>query len=254
MSGPLHMVERGTGTATPLVLVHGFGGSAASWLAVQTALSGTRRVIAFDLPGHGKSRAHPANTYEGMAEAVCETLDSLDIGRFHLCAHSMGGAVSTTLALNDPARIASLTLIAPGGFGGLVNEKLMRRFASAVTADELQEIISAFFSATSLVPRHIGAHLASERTDPAVPQRLDALLSAMLQGQHQRAVGKERLAELSCPVRVLWGEQDEVQSSHTIAHLPPTVAVHRFPQAGHMVHVEAAREVAQILRWQMSAE
>lgn len=254
MTGPLHVVERGQGAGEPLVLVHGFGGSAASWLAVQTALSGTRRVIAVDLPGHGKSRTHPAITYEGMAEAVVQTLDTLGIGRFHLCAHSMGGAVSTTLALAYPDRVASLTLIAPGGFGGLVNEKLMRRFANAVTADELQEIISAFFSATSLVPRHIGAHLASERADPAVPQRLDALLSAMLDGQHQRAVGKERLAELSCPVRILWGEQDEVQSDHTIANLPPVVAVHRFPHAGHMVHVEAAREVAHILRWQMRGE
>lgn len=254
MKNFLHFVERGTGHTTPLVLLHGFGGSAGSWLAVQTALAGSRRVIAVDLPGHGGSRNHPANDYHGMAEAVIQTLDSIGIGHFHLAGHSMGGAVATTLALARQERVASLTLICPGGFGGLVNEQLMRRFANAITADELQEILSTFFAASSLVPRHVGAYLAAERADPAVTQRFDALLSAMLDGPHQLPVEKHRLAGLAVPVRILWGEQDEVQSAHTIDDLPPIVAVHRFKAAGHMVHVEAAREVAAILRLQMRGE
>jgi len=253
-SSLLHVVEQGNGTSTPLILLHGFGGDAGSWLSVQTALAGTRRVLALDLPGHGRSRAHPANDYAGMAQAVLATLDHLAITRFHLAAHSMGGAVASVLALAHQERIASLTPVCPGGFGGLVNERLMRRFASATTADELQEVVSAFFAASSLVPRHVGAHLAIERADPAVNERLGALLTAMIDGPHQVPAGKERLGELTCPVRVIWGDQDEVQSAHTIAGLPPLVGVHRFAAAGHMVHVEAAREIAQILRFQLREE
>lgn len=254
MNRPLYWVSQGEGDGTPLVLLHGFGGEAASWIAVQTALAGRRQVFAIDLPGHGKSRFHPANGYSGMAQAVIDTLDHLSVQRFHLAAHSMGGAVATTLALNASSKIASLTLICPGGFGGLVNEKLMHRFATSTSANELQDIMSQFFSARSIVPRHLGAHLAAAREEPAVTERLNVILSAMLDGPHQVPAGKERLHELACSIRVLWGDHDQVQSEATIANLPSQVALHRFADAGHMVHVEKARQVAHILRLQMLGE
>ena len=254
MTLPLHVVIRGEGEATPLILLHGFGGEAASWLAVQTALTGRRKVLAFDLPGHGQSRDHPANSYDDMAQAVIEQLTNFSISRFHLAAHSMGGAVATTLALQHPDQIASLTLLCPGGFGGLVNEALIHRFARATDAVELQTLLASFFGKTSMVPRHVGQHLAAARTDPAVAKRLTELLNAMIDGPHQIPVDKQRLGDLPCSVRVLWGEQDQVQSAHTIADLPPYIALHRFAAAGHMLHVEAAREVAHILRLQMQGD
>lgn len=247
----LHIVERGAGAATPVVMLHGFGGDAASWLALQTAIGLNRRTLALDLPGHGKSRDHAGKPYDGMAAVVAETLDMAGVSRCHLVAHSMGGAVATTFALSAPERIASLTLAAPGGFGGLVNARLMRRFASATDAAELQAIVEQFFGTESPVPRLVGAHLAAERADPAITLTLTRILDQILDGAHQVPVPKARLGEVDYPVRLLWGEEDRVQTDDTIRNLPPTVALHRFPRAGHMVHVEATREVAAILRLQM---
>src|SRR5260370_41508376 len=51
----LRVLDLGTGDATPVVLVHGFGADLNGWMFTQPALAETRRAIALDLPGHGGS-------------------------------------------------------------------------------------------------------------------------------------------------------------------------------------------------------
>lgn len=251
MDGLLHVSEYGKGADTPLVCLHGFAGEGGSWLALQAAFEHRLRSLAFDLPGHGKSIAHEGLPYEGMADAVLHTLNARGEQRFHLIAHSMGAGVATTLAAMVPQRIASLTLVCPGGFGGEINVRLIRHFARETEAHELQTIIEQFFGPDAHVPRLAGSYLAGQRKTPAVTASLARIAEHLIEGTHQKPAPKAALADLDCPVRVLWGAQDKVLSPAALDDLPPNVAVHRFPHAGHMVHHEAARDLVRIMRLQL---
>ena len=115
-----------------VLLVHGYGGDRNSWLFLQEPMAARYRVYALDLPGHGTSAKDvgtgpdrpdsggaggSGSTLAVLADAVTGVLDALGAERAHLVGHSMGGAVALAVAARDPGRIASLTLIAPSGFG-----------------------------------------------------------------------------------------------------------------------------------------
>jgi pyruvate dehydrogenase E2 component (dihydrolipoamide acetyltransferase) len=56
------------------------------------------------------------------------------------------------------------------------------------------------------------------------------------------------LAELSVPVQVLWGRQDQILPVSHAEGLPATVPVEIYDDAGHMAHMEKAAEVNQQIR------
>jgi pimeloyl-ACP methyl ester carboxylesterase len=97
----------------PLVLVHGAGGSHLDWPGTLRRVEGWR-VLALDLPRHGRSAPPGRESIEGYATVVRALLDALEIEQAVLCGHSMGGAVCQTVALDHPARVAGLVLIATG--------------------------------------------------------------------------------------------------------------------------------------------
>ena len=138
MAEDLYARAKGSGT-TAMVLLHGFGGGCDDWYDIQPDLSRDGLVLAYDLPGHGRSLAHAAaGNASAMAKAILADLAERGIERAHVAGFSMGGAVACLMGLRAPDRVASLTLLAPGGFGPFINGPLLHRFATPATADELR--------------------------------------------------------------------------------------------------------------------
>lgn len=113
----LRYIERGQGE--PVVLIHGFSGSAETgWMfnGVLPALATEYRVIALDCRGHGGSdKPHePAKYGAEMAEDVVRLLDHLRIERAHVVGYSMGGLITLKVALTHPQRVICAI---PGGYG-----------------------------------------------------------------------------------------------------------------------------------------
>ncbi|PTW59137.1 pyruvate dehydrogenase E2 component (dihydrolipoamide acetyltransferase) [Breoghania corrubedonensis] len=235
-------------TGAPVVLLHGFGGDAVSWANIQTALSRHVRSLAFDLPGHGAAVDWPEIGHAGMtAKAVSTTLDGLSLDKVHLVGHSMGGAIATLIALRAPERIASLTLLAPGGFGEEINHRLLRRYASARDEEQIQMLLEQFFGWESLVPRKLAAHIAQVRSRPGAIEALETIVEAIIDGERQKTLPRDKLGELPCPVKVIWGTQDRVLPTRQAHRLPGSVAAHVFERVGHMLQVEIPREVARLV-------
>jgi pimeloyl-ACP methyl ester carboxylesterase len=91
--GRIHYSEIGSGEV--IVLLHGYLESSEVWNGFAEKLSSHYRVIAIDLPGHGKSDVYSdVHTMEFLAEAVKELLDSLNTKKVFLTGHSLGGYVT----------------------------------------------------------------------------------------------------------------------------------------------------------------
>jgi len=105
----LHAIEW-SGQGTPLVMLHGLGGNAASWAGLVRRLSG-RHVIAVDLPGHGASPV--AGTWDSMplAREIVAAVLSQWPGNHIWVGHSWGGRVAVESAAIDSAGTRGLILV-----------------------------------------------------------------------------------------------------------------------------------------------
>lgn len=100
------------GAGKPLVLLHGFGGSAQNWRPFTAKLSERHRLIVVDLRGHGHS-TNPENkfTHRQAASDVFHLLDKLGIDRFSAMGISSGGMTLLHMATSQAKRIKSMVLI-----------------------------------------------------------------------------------------------------------------------------------------------
>ena len=101
----LHYVEMGAGT--PVILIHGAGGSAVgNWFAngIAPRLAAANRVIGIDMRAHGLSEDGPPEGRSKMAADVIEFMDAQKIGKAHIAGYSMGGGVTLSLLGEHPER------------------------------------------------------------------------------------------------------------------------------------------------------
>jgi pimeloyl-ACP methyl ester carboxylesterase len=100
--------------APPLLLIHGAAQDTLSWRFNTEYLSQAFRVLAIDLPGHGKSQLPSGGavdnleTYAVYAERF---MSELGISRYLVMGHSMAGGIAMHLALRHPERIAAAILV-----------------------------------------------------------------------------------------------------------------------------------------------
>ena len=228
-----------------VLLVHGYGGDRNSWLFLQEPLAARYRVYALDLPGHGTSAKDVGEgSLSVLADAVTGVLDALGAERAHLVGHSMGGAVALAVAARDPARIASLTLIAPSGFGPEINAGYLRGFADAQTRRELKPVIGQLFDDESLVTRQLVDDLLAYKRLDGVDEALHALADTLLDGEAQRGDSAASLAAIggAVPVTVVWGRADRIIPAAQAESVAGAVR-HLIDGAGHMPHMERPAEV-----------
>jgi len=228
-----------------ILLVHGYGGDRNSWLFLQEPLAAKYRVYALDLPGHGTSAKDVGDGTLGvLADAVTGVLDALGADRAHLVGHSMGGAVALAVAARDPGRIASLTLIAPTGFGAEINAGYLRGFADAQTRRELKPVAGQLFADESLITRQLVDDLLAYKRLDGVDESLHTLLGTLLDGDAQRGDSAAALAALgdATPVTVVWGRADRIIPAAQ-AESVTGAARHLIDGAGHMPQMERPAEV-----------
>jgi 3-oxoadipate enol-lactonase len=128
------------GEAGPLMLLHGLGVTAdLNWGPAYADLGQLFRVVAPDLPGHGRGvRPWPGFTLEHCADHMVALADSLKIDRFIACGYSMGSLVAQLLWRRHPDRIAGLVLGATSrNFLGSPVERLVSSLAPAFTVAAL---------------------------------------------------------------------------------------------------------------------
>ncbi len=115
-AGLLFYDDAGKG-GIPVVFVHSYGGSTVHWKEQLEYTRRDRRAIALDLRGHGQSDA-PANmdySVNSLTADIAAVVDSLQLDKFVLVGHSMGGAAAIAYAGMHPDRVAGLVMVgAPG--------------------------------------------------------------------------------------------------------------------------------------------
>ncbi|QLF71013.1 alpha/beta fold hydrolase [Peteryoungia desertarenae] len=234
--------------APPLVMLHGFGGVAELWAPIIEGLDRRQPIIAYDLPGHGRSLGAAGAGHAGdMAKAILADLDQRGVERCHVVGHSMGGAIAALLAIRAPERVASLTMLAPGGFGPAINHRALKRFAEAKTVEELRIAIEPLCGFNGSVPDAALAAMADMRQSPDALSSLQHILKSFLSEKDgkvvQGALPLSMFIDLAMPIRLVWGLEDMILPVTQADQLPVQVTLTKIAGVGHMLIDEAPAAV-----------
>ena len=210
-----HVRDQGNPDGIPLVLIHGSNGSLYEWEGWARELGAQARLISVDLPGHGLTGAWPRDEYtvDAYADFIEVLVDALNLDRFVLAGHSLGGAVAWTFAATRPDRVSQLILVDSAGYprdGG--EAPWPTRLARLPVVGD----IGIYFKPESVVRRS----LVDLYADPAMAtpervgrtaelQRFPGNREATLQrARTQEPLDPTPLRRLAVPTLILWGGQD----------------------------------------------
>lgn len=241
------------GRGTPVVLLHGIGSQARSFVPLIEALDERFSVLAWDAPGYGNSTplAVASPDASDYAAALNRLLAELGISRCILIGHSLGTLVAARLALVSANRVAMLALISPAlGYGAERTAPLPPPVANRL--DDLNRLGPEAFAAKrapGLLSDPVGR-----------PDLLQQVESAMAQVQRPgydqalRLLASGRLlkdaAQVAIPTSVWVGTQDRVtppaNAQQLFETLPPNArrSYREIDGAGHAVCQERPAEIA----------
>ncbi|MGH8950802.1 MAG: alpha/beta fold hydrolase [Acidimicrobiia bacterium] len=168
-TGALDWSEVGTGPARPLVMIHALGADRGLFAPQLPVLSATRRVIQFDLPGHGASSAVPGPYAIGdLGLDVLDIATAAGADEFDLCGISLGGLMGLWVATNASDRVGALVVSNTAARVG--TEELWAARIEAVESggmDSIREMALTRFFTPGLAA-----------TDPSTVERTGLVLAA----------------------------------------------------------------------------
>jgi pimeloyl-ACP methyl ester carboxylesterase len=206
------------GSGPGVVLVHGLGGAAVTWLGVAPALATRHRVVVPDLPGHAGSAPVPAlPNLAPFAELVHELARREDALPAVFVGHSLGGVVAIRHAVRHGPDTRALVL---SGAAGIRSSTRFAEIVLAITAlAKPGRRLAPARARISRSPRlRVAVFGGWGASDPAAlaPELAEALLvdvplhtdvasaAAALVGDDPRTL----LGGVGCPALVLWGARD----------------------------------------------
>jgi 3-oxoadipate enol-lactonase len=240
------VIDRPARTATkhePLVLVHAFGLDRRMWRDTIAALPTHRRVIAYDLRGHGSASGAPhVRSLQHFAHDLDELLDRLNVERAHVVGLSLGGAIAQLYALARPHRVSALTLVATVAAPQPAFVDRGEAARAGGMASVLAATMTRWFTPEALAVNGWPVRYARDQVLRADPETWAASWRALAQVDTL-----PRLRELRMPTRLITGELDRStppQLMGTIADQTPGGRLTIIDDGPHMLSLERPRELA----------
>jgi pimeloyl-ACP methyl ester carboxylesterase len=198
-----------------------------------------QRILALDLPGHGKSAGTGFHTIEGYASGLAEFIRSIGVSKVILVGHSMGGAIALQMALEYPQHVLALCLLGTGA-------KL--RVAPAILKAAADP--ATFLEAVALVCELSFAAHTSPRLREVAAARMAEVRPSVLHGDFLACDAFDatgRLERVAVPTLLICGAEDKMTPPWYSEFLGTRIrgsALELVPDAGHMVMLEQPEPVA----------
>lgn len=239
----------------PIVFLHGFTHTGASWSAVIEGLGRGYRALAPDIRGHGEAGERRPIDFAACVDDVSQLTD----GPFTLVGYSMGARLALLAALAHPDRVDRLVLVSgTAGIADEVERAARREEDEALAAQIESQDIETFARRWASQP--LLRRLPPEAAERAHADRLrnrPANLAAALRdlGTARMEPQWTRLGELRMPVTAIVGERDSKfrKLGERLTAAVPDGELVIVPAAGHALHLQAPQVIAACLRERLPA-
>jgi len=238
----VHYLAQGPASGSPVVLVHGLGGSAEDWRTLAPFLVNAGfRVYCPDLPGFGRSQQPKNFSYSvrDQAVAVIPFLDALGLRQVDLGGWSMGGWIVELIAAEHPERVNRLMLFDAVGLN--VKPAWNTSLFTPTSFAELDQLDALLMPHPPHIPAFIARDILrhSRRNAWVVRRAIDSMLTA-------RDVTDTLLPQLKMPVLIEWGELDQIApvgQAQTLHRLIPQSELNVFDGCGHLAALQCAGQM-----------
>lgn len=246
--GTVEPVRSGSSRTELVVLGPSLGTTTELWSDVATALARDRRVLRFDLPGHGASpAAAEACTVPELAAAVIQLVDSVGGGPFSYAGISLGGAIGLQLALDFPNRVRNLAVVCSGAKIG--STEAWRERAAQVRASGTASVVAGS-AQRWFAPGFLDA-------DPGAGSAALAALLDIDDESYARCCEAlavfdvtDRMPQLNVPTLCVAGQYDLATPEATLVALAaaiPGARQYTLPGVGHLPALEAPTALTALL-------
>lgn len=237
----------------PIVLIHGASSNLeAMRRPLGDRLAVSHRVILIDRPGHGWSSAvgEEAATPAAQGRMIEEALKKLNVGPVILVVHSWAGALGARMALDYPARVAGLVMLAPvvypwpggvGWYNELVTKPLIGTLLAYTVTLPLGYFLAESGASAVFLPQVMPDDFVANTATPLLLRPREFLANARDLVRLKQAVAEQapRYPEISVPTVVIAGDVDKTVStnihSRPFAAAVPNAKLIVLPGVGHMV-------------------
>jgi len=242
----LHFIKSGKGKLS-LVFLHYFGGSSHTWCQVIHELNRDFHCIAIDLPGFGASQSSCNKlSVSDIRESVAEVIESLQLEKYALIGHSMGGKIALSLASHKPPGLKKLMLFAPSP-----------PTPEPISAEERTQLLNAYNNRPGLI--NIINNITSQPLPEVIINKLvdDNLRASSTAWTSWIKHGSQedisvQMADINIPALVISGQYDKKLSSDFLRNIFATylrnVHFKEIGEAGHLLPIEAPPAVAELIR------
>lgn len=243
---PINMIRTGPRGGPPVVLLHPVGLDLSYWDRQIEALYPEYDVVAFDLPGHGRTPGTSADwTLDRAAACVASLIRRLDSGPVHLVGLSVGGMIAQALTLKRPDLVRSLTLIDTAAAFAEAGRSAMRDRAGMARRGGMRAVLQTtlerwFTSETTLyrpdlIDRVTKTVLANDPVVHAAMWDMIAELDLV-----------SELRRIACPTLILVGEFDPSSPPAAARVMQAKIKgaeMHMIIGASHMAPLERPGEI-----------
>ena len=237
----------GSGAGVPLLCLQHFTGTLDNWdPAVTDPLALGREVILFESAGLGRSSGEVPETMAGMAAHALAFVDALRLKRVDILGYSLGGMVAQQIALERPALVRKILLVATAPEGGEdimhMEKPELRKITEDPNLPGLEKLVKLFFApsnSSQAAGKAFAGRLAERKQDReplARPKVAMAQITAFRAWEHFNGERFAKLGKITQPCLVVNGVFDNmipVRNSYMLSEHLPNALLLTYPDAGH---------------------
>ncbi len=240
-SANIRFSDKGNGNC--VVLLHGYLESFEIWNGFADELSKKFRVVAIDLPGHGKSVAFSGEaSVEQMAEAVEAVLDYLKINKAVFIGHSMGGYATLAFAEMWPEMLAGIGLFHSVSWADLPEKREARDREIELVKEGKKNLIINLNIPKGFADNNLEIFKTEvERAKRIASETTEVGIIAALNGMKTRKDRTFILEKVEVPVFFAIGKKDNyipIEKLMALTTLPKQKHITLFENSGHMGFIE----------------
>ncbi|KAM6977985.1 monoacylglycerol lipase ABHD6b [Aplochiton taeniatus] len=252
------------GIRPSILLLHGFSAHKDTWLTVVKYLPKHLHILCVDMPGHEGTTRTNAEDYsiQGQVKRIHNFVETIRLNRkpFHLVGTSMGGNVAGVYAACYPSDVCSMTLICPDGirhpcetkFDNHLQDMQENQYNMSIpliptTPEEMEDMLRLCSHVRFKIPQQILQGLVDVR----LPHNdfYQEVFTEII-AESSRYALQEHLHQISAPLQVIWGKQDQVVDVSGAAVIAETLSACKLElleNCGHYVVMEKPRRTAKLI-------
>ena len=228
------------GEGDVVLLLHGWGGEAASFQPVFEWIAHSHKVYALDLPGFGKSQVPPTawNT-SNYAQFVIAFLEKFRIPKAHFIGHSFGGRISIIVSAEYPEKVDKLILVDSAG----IKPRRTTKYYFRVGLAKIGKSLRRCGKYGTLIADAVSVRAGSKDYQNAGDMRA-TLVKVVNQDL------RSRLPRITAPTLLIWGEDDKdtpVSFGQIMEKEIPDAGLVVLKEAGHFSYLDQFPQFCRIV-------